>query len=122
MNKEDEELNLMFRDYTEADHGEGYCINFSASFPKAPFDDDFVLEEKDAIRYILYNKANSNCVQGINPGTKIWYDLSPWRVGLYVAWGVGGAIDAGLLVYMGLIMAGKVTVKEKEIDPNADEY
>ena len=77
---------------------------------------------KDAAKHILYNKANSNCVQGISPGAKIWYDLSPWRVGLYAAWGVGGVLAAADLVFIVLICLGNIAVKEKEVDPNAEEY
>lgn len=73
---------------------------------------------KDATKHILYNKANSNCIQGIAPGDKIWYDASPWRVGLYSAWGVVGALCAVDLVIAGLIAANKIKLKEK---PEVDE-
>ena len=77
---------------------------------------------KDATKHILYNKANSNCVQGIAPGDKIWYDLSPWRVGLYSAWGVVGALCAVDLVILGLIATNKIKIKEKpEVDQSTIE-
>ena len=69
---------------------------------------------KDAAKHILYNKANSNCVMGLAPGAKVWYDISPWRLGLYVAWGVVGALAVVDLVFIVLIGIGKVKVKEKE--------
>lgn len=69
---------------------------------------------KDATKHILYNKANSNCVQGIAPGDKIWYDASPWRVGLYSAWGVAGAFCAVELALAALIGTNKIKLKEKE--------
>lgn len=73
---------------------------------------------KDATKHILYNKANSNCVQGIAPGSKIWYDASPWRVGLNSAWAVVGALTAIDLICVGLIATNKIKLKEK---PEVDE-
>ena len=57
VNKEDEELNIMFADYTQHDQGDGYAINFtrsnfSKSFPAAPAGDDYVLENPLALKYI----------------------------------------------------------------------
>ena len=56
-NKEDEELNYMFKEYTEAESGEGYCINFTranfkASFPEAPKDKDSELTNELAKKYV----------------------------------------------------------------------
>ena len=67
---------------------------------------------KDATKHILFNKANSNCVQGIAPGDSIWYDMSPWKVGLIVAWALAGALAVADGVYIGLVGTGKVGVKE----------
>lgn len=77
---------------------------------------------KDAAKHILYNKANSNCVQGIAPGAKVWYDLSPWRVGLGVAWGVAGALVIVDGAFIALIATNKIKVKELVEDPNGDEF
>jgi len=67
---------------------------------------------KDATKHILFNKANSNCVQGIAPGDSIWYDMSPWKVGLIVAWAAAGLLAVADGLYIGMVGAGKVGVKE----------
>ena len=67
---------------------------------------------KDATKHILFNKANSNCVQGIAPGDSIWYDMSPWKVGLIVAWAAIGALAVADGIYIAMVSTGKVGVKE----------
>ena len=67
---------------------------------------------KDATKHILFNKANSNCVQGIAPGDSIWYDMSPWKIGLIAAWAAIGALVVADGIYIGMISTGKVGVKE----------
>ena len=67
---------------------------------------------KDAAKHILFNKANSNCVQGINPGASIWYDMSPWKIGLIAAWAALGALAVADGIYIGMVSTGKVGVKE----------
>ena len=69
---------------------------------------------KDATKHILFNKANSNCVQGLSPSASIWYDMSPWRVGFIGAWiGVGilALADAAVIV---LIALNVIKVKERK--------
>lgn len=68
---------------------------------------------KDAAKHILYNKANSNCVVGLAPGDSITYTLAPWRLGLYIAWGVVGALVLADGIVIGLIAADKIRIKEK---------
>lgn len=67
---------------------------------------------KDAAKHILFNKANSNCVQGISPSASIWYDMSPWKVGLIVAWVAAGLLAVADGIYIGMIGTGKLGVKE----------
>ena len=43
---------------------------------------------KTSTRYLLYNKANSNAVMGMTPGTVISYGTSPWRIVMYCVWGL----------------------------------
>lgn len=77
---------------------------------------------KMACKHILFNKANSNCVQGVSPSASISYDLSPWRMGMYVAWGVIAAAlvaDAAVITLIGL---DKIHVKEKERPESEEEY
>lgn len=68
---------------------------------------------KDAAKHILYNKANSNVVQGIAPGVSVWYDMSPWKIGVVIAWVVVGLALAADAAYIVLVATGKVKVKEK---------
>ena len=68
---------------------------------------------KDAAKHILFNKANSNCVQGLNPGASIWYDMSPWKIGVIVTWVVVGLLAAADVAYIVLVAINKVPVKER---------
>lgn len=69
---------------------------------------------KDATKHILYNKANSNCVQGIAPGAAVKYEMAPWRVILYSAWGVVGALVAADAVVVALIALDKIKIADEE--------
>ena len=70
---------------------------------------------KDAAKHILFNKANSNCVQGIGPGDSIWYDMSPWKIGLIAGWCVVGSLAIVDAIYIAMVGIGKVSVKELPI-------
>ena len=69
---------------------------------------------KDATKHILFNKANSNCVQGIAPGASIWYEMSPWKAGVIAAWVVVGLLVAADITYIVLVAVGKAKVKERK--------
>ena len=69
---------------------------------------------KDATKHILFNKANSNCVQGISPSASIWYDMSPWKGGLIAAWVVVGVLALADAAFITLIALNKVNVKERK--------
>ena len=69
---------------------------------------------KDATKHILFNKANSNCVQGISPSASIWYDMSPWKGGLIAAWVVVGILALADAALITLIALNKVNVKERK--------
>ena len=75
---------------------------------------------KDATKHILFNKANSNCVQGLSPSASIWYDMSPWRGGLIAAWVVVGVLLLADAAYITLIAINKVSVKERK--ESEEEY
>lgn len=77
---------------------------------------------KMACKHILFNKANSNCVQGVSPSASISYDVSPWRVGMYAAWGVIGALLAVDVAFLVLIAVDKIHIKEKEQVKSDEEY
>ena len=68
---------------------------------------------KQSTHYLLYNKANSSAVMGLAPGAIISYGTSPWRIGMYVIWGLAAA---GILfgIWQTIRVAtGKVKVEEK---------
>ena len=69
---------------------------------------------KDATKHILYNKANSNCVQGISPEASISYDMSPWRIGLIGAWAGVGLLAAVDVAFIVLIALGVIKVRERK--------
>ena len=72
------------------------------------------IDLKDATKHILYNKANSNCVQGISPSASIWYDMSPWKGALIAVWVVVGLLAIADGVFITLIALDKVKVKERK--------
>ncbi len=69
---------------------------------------------KDATKHILYNKANSNIMQGMAPGAHVVVSTAPWRIFMYCAWGVVGVLAALDAVYIALVALDKITVKEKK--------
>lgn len=76
---------------------------------------------KQSTHYLLYNKANSNAVMGLAPGTAISYGTSPWRIVMYVIW-ILTALFVAYRVYriMGIV-TGKVEVKEKSVKTELDD-
>ena len=69
---------------------------------------------KDAAKHILFNKANSNCVQGMAPGDSVSYDMSPWKGGLIAAWVVVGILALADAAFITLIALNKIQVKERK--------
>ena len=69
---------------------------------------------KDATKHILFNKANSNCVQGISPSASIWYEMSPWKSGLIAGWIVIGVLVLADAAYIALVALEKIKVKERK--------
>jgi len=68
---------------------------------------------KDAAKHILFNKANSNCVQGLAPNANVDYKMSPWKVGIVIAWVVVGVLCAADAVYCVLVGLEKIKVKPR---------
>lgn len=68
---------------------------------------------KDATKHTLYNKANSNAVIRMGPGASVSFTLALWRIGLYTAWGVVGALVAANVVVIALIATNKIKIAEK---------
>lgn len=80
---------------------------------------------KRSTRHLLYNKANSNVMVGIAPGDRIYYDMSPWKIGIIVGWVVVGLLVVGAVVVDILIAKEVIKVSEKapkEKAKDADEY
>ena len=73
---------------------------------------------KDATKHTLYNKANSNCVDGLG---KFHYSASPWRQAMAGAWiGIGTVVllDAVLIT---LIALNVIKVKAKAKKESGEE-
>ena len=73
---------------------------------------------KDATKHTLYNKANSNCVNGLG---KFHYSASPWRQAMTGAWiGVGTVVllDAVLIT---LIALNVIRVRAKAKKESSEE-
>lgn len=68
---------------------------------------------KQSTRYLLYNKANSNAVQGMAPGSHVTYGMAPWQIALVIVWIVAGALSLLGVIYCVRLAQGKVKLKEK---------
>jgi beta-glucosidase len=80
---------------------------------------------KQSTHYLLYNKANSNAVMGMAPGDSVSYGTAPWRIVMYVIWGLAALGILFGIVQTIRIATGKVEVKEKakkEKKENDDEF
>lgn len=78
---------------------------------------------KESTHYLLYNKANSSAVMGLTPGAVISYGISPWRIVMYVIWGLTAVFAVISVVQIVSIATGKKQVKEKTAGSkkNADD-
>ena len=81
---------------------------------------------KQSTRYLLFNKANSNCVMGMAPGSVISYGTSPWKLVMYGVWALVAVLVVVNICQIALIATGKMKVKEKAAKAKAiendDEY
>lgn len=69
---------------------------------------------RTAIKNLAYAMANSNALQGVPPGSRVWYEISPWRIWFYIAEGVLGA--AGLASIAWIVIRTLKVKKEKELE------
>lgn len=74
---------------------------------------------QDSTHHLLYNKANSNIMQGYAPGDHVYYDMAPWRIGVIAAWIVLGVLAAADIAFIVLLATDVIKLKEKE--PKAAE-
>ena len=80
---------------------------------------------KQSTHYLLYNKANSNCVMGLTPGAVITYGIAPREIIVYALWAVTALFAVFEIVTIIPIATGKKKVEEKVktgSDDDADEY
>lgn len=78
---------------------------------------------KNSTRYLLYNKANSNCVMGLAPGATFYYTMSPWQIFLIVLWVVVGLLAAAVVAIDILVAKDVIKLKEKvKAASSDDEY
>lgn len=67
---------------------------------------------QDAAHHILYNKANSNAVNGMKPNEVFHYTTAPWIIGLYVAGAIVVILDLLGVAY--IVNAVRKNKKAKE--------
>lgn len=81
---------------------------------------------KDAAKHILYNKANSNIMVGMEPGVSFHYETSPWRLAVNYTWIGLGILGAADLTFIILICLDIIKVKEKaakvKVGDEVDEF
>lgn len=80
---------------------------------------------KNSTKHLLYNKANSNILSGLGlaPGDYIYYDISPWQIGIIVAWVFVGLAAAAAVVVSVLIAKDVIKLNEKvKKESGGDEY
>lgn len=76
---------------------------------------------KQSTRHLLYNKANSNILVGLAPGDYVYYDMSPWQIGIIVGWVIVGLLAAGAVVVCVLAAKDVIKLKEKQKTVSEEE-
>ena len=61
-------------------------------------------------------------MQGIAPGETFYYTMSPWQIGIIVAWVFVGLLCVGAVVLDVLIAKDVIKVKAKEKKKETSEY
>ena len=80
---------------------------------------------KQSTHYLLYNKANSNAVNGMAPGAIVTYSMAPWQIILICVWVVVGILSIAGIAYCVMLGKGKIQLKEKAVKESKtddDEY
>ena len=72
--------------------------------------------------YLLYNVANSNAMQGMAPGDSVYYETSPWKIWLNIAWIVSIAFAAVTVVVDILVATNVIKLKAKAKKTTEEEY
>ncbi|MBO4989256.1 MAG: glycoside hydrolase family 3 C-terminal domain-containing protein [Clostridia bacterium] len=77
---------------------------------------------KTSTKYLLYNIANSNAMEGMAPGDAVYYKTSPWIIALNIAWVVVGVLAVATVVVDVLIAKDIIKIKEKAKKKDGEEY
>ena len=72
--------------------------------------------------YLLYNVANSNAMQGMAPGDTVYYETSPWKIWLNIAWIVSIAFAAVAVVVDILVATNVIKLNAKAKKTTEEEY
>ena len=70
---------------------------------------------RNAIHNLVYTLANSNAMQGVAPGSRVWYEMSPWRIWLYIGEGVLATAGVASIAWV-IIRMIKVRKKEEPVE------
>ena len=65
---------------------------------------------REAVHNVAYALVNSCAMQGVAPGSTVWYEISPWRIWLYIAEGV---FFAGAVASVAWIVVRMIKVKKE---------
>lgn len=68
---------------------------------------------QNSAKYLLFNIANSNAMEGLAPGGAVYYKMSPWQVWLNVAWVVVAVVTVVAVVVNVLVAKDVIKLKEK---------
>ena len=63
-----------------------------------------------AVKNVAFALANSNAMQGVAPGSYVWYEMSPWRIWFYIGEAILGLACAGAVAW---IIVRSVRVKRE---------
>ena len=76
---------------------------------------------REAVKNTAYALANSNAMQGVAPGSVVVYDISPWRVWLYIGEGVLFTFSAAALAWIVIRMILVKKEKGAQIEAQQEE-
>ncbi len=108
--------------------GQNLCLTDNGSDPNDSLYDTqsptAVYWLKNSTKYLLFNIANSNAMQGMAPGDTYYYLASPWQTGLVVGWVVAGVLAAAAVVVDILVAKDVIKLKQKQKKQSSeyDEY
>ncbi len=107
--------------------GQNLCLTDNGSSPNSSLYDTgnptAVYWLKTSTKYLLFNIANSNAMQGLAPGDTFYYLTSPWKIALVAVWAVVGVYAVVAVVLGVLVVKDVIRLKEKvKTRRSDDEY